>query len=800
MVTNYLKTAFRSFLRNKQATFINILGLAIGLAACLLMAGYVIHELSFESGHVHRDRIFRVNGFIKSGGSSIYNATVVAPLGPTVKEAIPEVEEAVRIACKLDPAVTVGSATFIEKRIYFAESQTFDVFTFPLIRGHPQKALEAPFSLILDEALAQKYFGVQDPIGRTVRVRFDKSYEFQVTGVMKALPTNTVLHVRMLASFSTLEKLTDDQLGLSLNDWRAFGLYYTFVLLQRGADPRAIEAKIATLIKASLGEAAEKSTYTLQPLKDIYLQTNKIKISNDFSYSGSPVRIWVFASIAFLILLLACINFINLSLARISQRMKEVGIRKTCGASHRNLMAQFLTESLILAVMATLIGVCIYQAFKLPLDTFVGQRLSIGLAEHPIHLLVLGGLVLITGVLAGSYPGLFLARVSISGIIQSGGPRLSSKPTMRRILVIFQFTIAAALIACTLGIVDQIRFAEYRDPGFNKSNLMALQAQEQEDVPRMKVLQRELQAKPGIVEATLISAIPAGQNRWMTVLKHDNGGAGIEQMVQMISGDSHFVPAFGIQVIEGRNFEEGRGMDEKAILLNERAVKNFGLKHPIGSRFVMAETPLEVIGVVRDFNTNSIHSPIYPVVILPPLFNLPTLCVRTLPGKEESEAVSQVRAAWVQVFPNRSFSYEYVDDIVNRAYDNERKLATLLSFFCGLAIFIAALGIFGLSAFIGEQRTKEIGVRKVLGARISQIVVLLIKSFALWVLVANIFAWPVVYFVVSRWLQNFAYRTSMGPWPFLISGLLTLAVALLTVSIQAVKAALANPVESLKYE
>jgi putative ABC transport system permease protein len=799
MIKSYLKSAFRSLARNRQATTINILGLAVGMSACLLMAGYVFHELSFESVHVRRDRIFRVNGFVRSGGGGIYNAMVVSPLGPAAKDAVPEVEESVRMAVKLEPALTIDKGTFQEKKLYFTEPQAFDVFTLPLLRGRSEDVLAAPFSLVLDEILARKYFGTEDPVGRTVKVRLDRSYEFQVTGVMKAMPTNTVLHTRLLASFSTLEKLTGDQLARSLNDWRAFGLFYTFLRLRPGAAPNAVEAKIADVIKAPLGDEAANSAYSLQPLKDIYLQTNKSQLSNDFNYGGSPARILIFASIAFLILLLACINFVNLSLAKISQRLKGVGIRKTCGAGRRVLLAQFLTESLLLASTATAIGVCLFQIFKLPLDAFVGQELSLGLADNPALLLVLGGLVLVVSFLAGSYPGLVLARVPIHGILRSGGPRRSSRATARRLLVVLQFVIAISLIACTLGIVDQIRFAESRDLGFNKTGLLSLQAQEREDAPRMKVLQRELMAKPGIVEASLIAAVPAGPNRWMTTLKPADGAEGKEQMVQMVFGDARFVPAFGIRVVEGRNFEEGRGTDERAVLLNERAAKSFGLKNPVGSRLVMGDKTLEVIGVVRDFNTNSIHTPIYPVAVLPPLFNLSTLCVRLQPG-QEGEAVGQVQAAWERIFPNRPFSYEYVEDIINRAYSGERKLASLLSFFCGFAVFIAALGIFGLSAFIGEQRTKEIGVRKVLGATVPQIVGLLAKSFARWAVAANIFALPLAYYAVGRWLRNFAYRTSINPWPFLAAASLALAVALLTVGVQALKAALANPVESLKYE
>ena len=799
MIKNYLKTAFRSLFRNMQFTAINILGLALGLAACLLMTGYVIHELSYESRHVHKDRIFRVNGRFSMGGGSVNNAAVVAPLGPAIKESLPEVEEAVRIAGKYDLTLTAGDAGFKEKKVYFTEPQAFAVFTFPLVRGNPQKALEAPFSLVIDEFLAHKYFGNEDPIGRTIKIGLDEPREFQVTGVMKTMPTNTVLNVRMLASFSTLDKLAGDQLCQNLNNWRAFGLYYTFLRLRPGADAKAVEAKIAALTKAAMGEEAKSLVFYLQPLKAIYLQTNKNSISNDFSYSGNPTRVLIFATIAFLILLLACINFVNLSMARIFQRLKDVGVRKTCGASRPKLLAQFLTESLLLTAAAMFIGVLLFQIIRLPLDAFLGEQLAFGLADSPALLAVLGGLVIVVGILAGSYPGLALARIPVISILRSRGSLFSSKSTLRRTLVVFQFFIAIGLVACTLGIVEQIRFAVNRDPGFNKENLIALQAPERKGAPRMKVLQTILLAQPAVVEASLISAVPAGQNRWMTSMKPTGEQDDKQRMIQLIMGDPRFLPAFGIKLVQGRNFEEGREADRTAVLLNETAVKAFGLRKPVGSRLLQGESNLEVIGVVRDFNTNSIHSRIYPVAILPAIYDLSTLSVRVAPGNE-SAAIAGMQSAWNEVFPASPFSYASVAETVDRAYDNERKLASLLFSFCGLAAFIAALGVFGLSAFIGEQRTKEVGVRKVLGAKVSQIVFLLTKSFFRWVLAASLLAWPVAYFALGKWLQSFAFRTPVEVWPFLASGFLALAIALLTVCYQAVKTALANPVESLKYE
>jgi putative ABC transport system permease protein len=763
------------------------------------MVGYVLHELSYESIHPQNDRVFRVNVKAKMGSGTINNAAVAAPLGPALKEAIPEIEQVVRIAGKYDVPATIQDKEFIVDRLFFTESQAFDIFAFELAHGDPRTVLEAPYSLVIDQELAKIYFGEINPIGQTIHLKISKPETFQVTGVMKPLPSNTILRVRMLASFSTIERLADDPLNQTLNRWDPLGYFFTFIRLHEGINTETVEAKIGTLVKSYLSDKSKDTTYYLQPFKKIYLQTGPQNISNDLNYSGSPERIIIFGAIAIFILLLACVNFINLSTARTTQRLKEVGIRKTFGAGRGKLMMQFLAESLIQTAIGMALGICLFDGFKVRLDAFMGQKLSIELYNNSTLLAVLLGLVLVVGILAGSYPALYLSRFPANVIFKSGGGSISFKSTIRKALVIFQFSIAIGLVASTLIIVKQIHYAEKKDLGFDKTNLIALKVEDSEDAPALKILKNEIATKTMAVSTTSLYMVPSGPNRWVGEFKIEGDPDQKPKMAQLIATDPDFIPTFGVKLLEGRNFDAGWPAVAKAVIINQAAAKLFGMENQVGRRLYQGKQPLEIIGIVKDFNTNSIHSRIDPIVIFPSSFNLPTLCVRVSPEKTK-ETIDQVGRVWSQVLPNQPFSYEFVEDIINSAYLKEKKLATMMFTFCGLAIFVAILGTFGLASFSAEQKTKEIGIRKILGATVSGIVVYLSKSFVQCVLIASVIAWPMVYYAMNRWLHTFSYRTSIGFGPFLAAGLLSLTIALLSVSFQALKAAITNPVDSLRYE
>ncbi len=795
MFNNYFKLAYRNILRHKRYAFLNILGLAVGLAACLLMASYVIHELSFETMHPNRDRVFRINGRIPMGGQVLLNAVVAPPFGPAAEESVPEIEESVRILRRHNVPVRVEERDFKEKKMFFAEQEILEVFAIPLVRGNPQTALEAPFTVIIDETLAQKYYGNGNPIGKTLRLTLHRTFPFEVTGVMKKMPSNTAIRTPMIASFATLYQTH----GEAIKEWQSWGMITTFVRLQRGADAKTVDEKITVLARSHLDEDEKDASYYLQPLDKIYINNATQGMNNDLDNSGNITRLYVFSAVALLILIIAAINFINLSTAKIAGRLKEVGIRKTCGATRSHLIKQFLMESLLLTTIAMGLGLVLFSLFKPRLDAYLGKTLNLGVLSTPWILPAVAAMVIVVGFLAGSYPAVFLSRFQAAVIFRSGIPRGPSKAGLRRVLVGVQFFIAGALIVCTLVVLKQVRYSETKDLGFNKDNLIVV---ENRDVARLKnapVVKEQILSQTEVLAASSVDNFPSAQNRNISTVRIEGQSEEQGSVVQSLEVDEDFVSTMELKLTAGRNFEYGRATDKEAVLLNKTAAQGLGLENPVGQFLYRGESSYRIIGILEDWNTNSIHSRIYPTVLFHADETAGDLVIR-LPLTRNQEAISQIREVVYGLFPEQIFDYAYVDDLHLRSYDEERRLASLLISFCQLTVFVACLGIFGLAAYSTEQRTKEIGIRKVLGSSVSGIVMMFSSKYVRWVVVANILAWPAAYFMVNKWLQAFAFRTAIGPMPFIIAGLMTLAVALLSVIFQTLKAALSNPADSLRYE
>lgn len=792
MWKNYLVASYRSLVRNKRFAGLNILGLAVGLAATLLMAAYVVHELGFDGWHARSERIYRVNGNVPYGDRVLRNAVVAGPLGPAVEESVPEVEDTVRLLRLNDLPVKVEGREFKERRAFAAEPSLFDVFTIPFLRGDPATALSAPFTVVLEESLGRKYFGDADPVGRTLQLRIGEDHDFQVTGVVRDLPSNTVLKRPLFVSFATYERLR----GEGLAQWQNWGSVTTFALLRPGADPDSVAAKITATAAPHLdaGSDGKTTTYALQPLRDIYLHT----LNNDLDGSGSASRVTVFAIIAGLMLLIAAINFVNLSTAKVAGRMKEVGVRKACGAGRTSLVRQFLVESTLLAAVSMAIAIGLSEMFKPGLEAYLGKALTLGLWTAP-GLAAAAGLTLAVGLLAGSYPAFYLSRFPATAMFRPGASARTSKSGLRRVLVVSQFAIAITLMAATAVVVKQVRFAETKDLGFDQDRLVVIKNESARERKNASLLKREILARTSAVAAASIDWLPSSQNRNITRFSVEGRAEDKPLTAQTLGFDADFLAAMGLGLVEGRNFEADRPPDPNGVLVNEAAVRAFRLEEPVGSRLRTEDETFEVIGVLRDWHTNSIHSEIYPVVAYPSEEDAFELVVR-LPEGRTAETVREIRAAWSALMPGQTLDMEFVDEYLARAYVEDRRLAVLLVSFCGLTIFVACLGVFGLASFSAEQRTKEIGVRKVLGASVAGLVVLLAKSFSRWVLWANLFAWPAAYLAARKWLAGFAYRTPLGPAPFLLAGLLALAIAFASVLFQTVKAAAAQPIDSLRYE
>lgn len=794
MLKNYLKLAYRNIVRHKRYAFLNITGLAVGLAACLLMAGYVIHELSFETMHPSRDRIFRVNGRIPMGGRVLLNAVVGAPFGPALEESLPEIDESIRILRRRHVPVRIGDRDFKENKMFFAEKEILEVFAIPFLQGNPKTALEAPFTVIIDENLAQKYFGDRDPIGKSIRLTLDKTYDFQVTGIMKNMPSNTVIRTPMIASFATFFQTHRK----AMTHWDSWGNITTFVLLREGVAPASLDAKITALARSHLDEDEKDASYYLQALGKIYIDNAAHGMNNDLDNSGSLTQLYIFSAVALLILMIAAINFINLSTAKIAGRMKEVGIRKTCGAVRSHLIKQFLMESFLLTSVAMGLGIILFSLFKPRLDLYIGKTLNLGVLTTPWILPAVAAMVLLVGFLAGSYPAFFLSRFPAAVIFRSGVHRGPSKSGLRRVLVGVQFFIAGALIVCTLVVLKQVRYSEKKDLGYNKDNLIVLNNRDTSLLKKAGVVKSQILNRTGALNVAIVNGFPSAQNRNISTIRLENKTEE-ESLVQTQEVDADFVPVMRLKLLAGRNFEVGRTSDEEAVLINETAAQSFGFEDALGKFLYREDKAYRIIGILKDWNTNSIHSPIYPMVLFASDETATKLVVR-LPAEGAKEVISRIREVVTGLLPGQIFDYAYVDDLHLRSYDEEKRLASLLISFCELTIFVACLGIFGLAAYSTEQRTKEIGIRKVLGSSVSSIVFLLTRNYTRWVIVANLFAWPAAYYAVNRWLQSFAYRTSIGISPFIIAALMTLVVALLSVILQTLRAATANPVHSLRYE
>ncbi len=792
MLRNYLKSAIRSLTRQKLYTSINVLGLAIGLAACLLIIGYVNNELSFENCHQNKDRIYRIDGMYSLGNAQVSMASIMPAVGPAARETFPEVERVVRIRRLWTVPIQITDDGFSEEREGLAaEPDLFNVFTLPLKQGDPQTALEAPFSMVISEELAKLHFGEQNALGRTIRARDE--FDLQITGVFKKIPANTQLRTDFVISYSTLEKI-----GMDTQSWTELFQDYTYVLLREEANPAEVEQRIPELLKQNLDEDKAKNyILQLQPLKRIYLYSN---LSYELSPSGDPVYIYVFGCVAFLILLIACVNFINLSTARVSHRLREVGVRKVLGALRSQLVNQFLSESILLTIVAMVFGIALFEMAKPQLEAFVRHQLEINILGDPALFLAMFVMIVAVGVLSGSYPAFVLARYQPSFILRGEILGAGSRSFLRRILVAFQFVIAIALLCVTFAVYQQINYALTSDLGFDNRNILLISTEEGVSPEKQDLIKDEI-LRSGLASSVTVTDCAPGEPR------HNLYGLRpqdkLDEEATFLHGmrvDADYLTTFGIQLVKGRNFSGESSADAgKSILVNQTAVEEFQMDQPIGFKFYLGDKAYQVVGVVKDFHALPFHEQITPMALFAATEKRRMIAAK-LPAEFNSQTIAQTEEIWNRIVPEVPFEYSFLEDVMNENYNDDRRLGTLFSVFSLLTVFVACLGLFGLSAFSAERRTKEIGIRKALGASVANIVRLLSKEIVILVVIAGAIAFPVAYLTISKWLETFAYRTQITLTIFLLSGLVVLIIALATVSYQAIKAALTNPVESLRYE
>jgi putative ABC transport system permease protein len=784
MLQHYLKVALRHLGRQKGYAFINVAGLAVGIACCVLIGLFVRHETSFDRFHEHADRIYRVVQEQRFG--TVQQVAVVSgPMAPALEAGLPEVEHAVRFLSRSGGLYVDGEPT-VEADVYFTDPPVFDVFSFPLLRGDPDRALAEPNTVVLTEELAASVFGTEDPIGQVVRLEDE---DLRVTGVMADVSPTSHFRFDALASYATRQEQW-------LQEWGANTLW-TFVLLQEGATQAATDARLQSLAAAHRGEEGiEGVTYYLQPLTDIHFRTGMVA---ENATVGDVAVVYVFSAIALFILFIASINYVNLATARSMQRMREIGVRKALGAVRTQLVRQFLGESLLMAGLALAVGVGL-ASLSLPLlNRLLELELSFSSVPLPMGFGALAAVFALMGLLAGAYPALHLSRFRPVAVLKGTLPALSGGAGFRKGLVVFQFTVSVVLLAAVGVAYQQLRFVQRTHLGFDEEHLVSFEVGDAAETERLR---REVAALPQVVRSAAAER-PLGGFFSQTTMYAEGASDDESLMLSYVHVDPDFAATAGIELAAGRGFAWGRSSDSTgAVVLNETAVRAFGWASAgaaVGRRILDGEDAYEVVGVVRDFHFASLHQPIEPLMLFWHPTAMSTVTAR-LRRDDVPGALAALEAAWTHVLPDRPFDYAFVDERLDELYKGDRKLGGLFGVFALLAIGIACLGLFGLAAFTAERRTKEIGVRKVLGASVASLAGLLSMDFLKLVLVASVLAVPVAYLAMRRWLEGFAYHVEISPAVFVGAGAVALLIALLTVITQALRAASADPVTALRNE
>lgn len=814
MLGNYIKISVRYLHKHTAYSLINIVGLALGMAVYILILMFVRYEWSFDKYHEHNDRIYRMERrFLASDGSVRGGFATLAPsFKPFLEQDFSEMEHIARIFDPGNTLVRYGDNKFVEDRFFFAEQDIFELFTIPLIQGESRTALSEPNSVIISETMAKKYFAAEDPIGKQLKVRQSELY--QVTGVMKDTPSNSHFHYDFLASYITLKGIYGEGERDYFWGTRNFSdnVTHTYVRLSKNANLAGIESRIPPFIDRYLGTrrdrngntiaASKGTTIVFRKVTDIHLHSN----TNSELEPNSDVRyVVLFSLIALFVLIIACVNFMNLSTARAAKRAKEVGLRKVVGADRRNLTAQFLGESLMAALIGLFLALILVGLSTSYFSAFSGRDLNLGLLFDLSGICVLLSVFLLTGLVAGFYPALYLSAFRPATILRGELTRGTQGVIMRKALVVFQFAISIGLIVCVGIVFRQMRFLRNVDLGYERENIVMISA-DSVVIQNWQKFKQRLTSSQYIRNATLSKRAPTGRLLDAPGFTTEVYGKRRQSDIFMPHNrvEHDFFKTYGMKIIAGRDFSIEHSTDTtEAFILNETAVKRLGWKKPedaVGQSIsVSGGRKGTIIGVVADFNYESLHSEIVPIITYIVFPQANTLSFRVAAGKIR-EALTHAEGVWSQLHPESAFQYDFLNDRIDELYRNEMRMMQMFGYFSLFAIFIASLGLFGLASFTAEQRTKEIGIRKVLGASVPNITLLLSKEFTKWVLVANIIAWPSAYFLMNRWLNNFAYRIDIGWLEFVFAGVLTFLIALSTVSYQSLKAGLANPIGSLRFE
>ncbi|MDH5385210.1 MAG: ABC transporter permease [Candidatus Aminicenantes bacterium] len=792
MFKNYLKTTFRNTTRHKGYSFINLAGLAIGIACTLLILLWVKDELSYDRFHENGKDIYRVMSYGTKYMIEGVDATP-APLAPAVKEEVPGIVNYARFSDVPKLVFKYGDKVFYETRGLIADPSIFEIFTFPFVHGNPKTALSEPLDIVITETMAKKYFGSENPVGKTMEIEGSLA---AVKGVIQDIPHNSHIQFDFLSSYDFIQKLTS--YGMS---WGSFN-FVTYLLLEANRDIQEIGKNITAIAaKNNCPQVKDGVEFRLQPLSAIHLD-NRGAFRN-YIEVGDRKYVYVFSIIAFFVLFIACVNFMNLSTARSTTRAKEVGMRKTVGASRRQLIMQFFGESLFLTSMACVFALILVIILLPAFNQITGKLLKLDLFDIQ---LVLGLIIIVflTALTAGSYPAIYLSSFKpvkvLKGVFKSEG----KGQTFRRVLVVTQFSLSIALLIGTSVAYNQLHFLKHSKLGFNTENIVYIPVKENIG-KRYDAFKAELLNDSNILSVAAQYYLFAEEAFRSTDYYWEGKEKGQEADIILNLVDYDFIPMLDLELVEGRNFSKEYSTDAtEAYILNEEAIKEMSMQNPVGKQFSYGKRKGTIIGVLKNAHFRSLHMNIEPHVF----FFLDDVSAATqygvvlikINGNNTEEALDKIKGVWKKFNPLYPFEYHFLNQKYDSLYRKEQKIGTIMNAFTLFAIIISSLGLFGLASFLTEQRTREIGIRKVLGASESSIVFLLSKQFTKWVLISNIFAWPAAYFIMNEWLKSFAYRINIGIWAFMLSGMLAVGIAFITVSYQAFRAAWANPADSLRYE
>jgi putative ABC transport system permease protein len=785
MFKNYIKIALRNLQKHKMYSSLNIIGLAVGILCSLLISLWVLNELSYDRFHTHADRLYRVE-FDQDYSGQLFHVNVSPhPMAPALVEEIPEIKNATRVNRMGELLVKYTEKTFFEDSVLAVDPSFLEMFSYPLLQGDARTALADPHSIILTEDRARTYFGHSEAIGKTINI--NNSTDFTVTGVMKNIPRSGYLQFDAVIPYELLRTQ-----GVDLENWNN-NTTLTFALLRNNTEPESVATKIHALVTKH--DSGEEQIYSLRPITQIHLYSH----FGFGSKRGNAQYITLFSMIAVFVLLIACINFMNLSTARSVNRAREVGMRKVVGAVKRQIVTQFYGESCIFTFLALILALFCTNLALPAFNALTGKDISFAALTSGSTPLAVLGILVTTGFIAGSYPALFLSSFHpvkvLKGTVSSG----ASGRVFRKALVVVQFSLSISLIIGTGIVYSQLNYMKEKSMGFETDHLLTVQMRGSVQ-DSYGALKKELIKLPGVVE------VSAGSNKPSSIYSN-SGGADWEGKdpewdvsVNFTFVDYDYIEAANIEMVDGRSYSQDFPSDsESALVVNEELQRLMGSDSAVGKRFTFGDGTNTIIGVVKDFHFLPLRKKIEPLALyLQPQFNR-LLLIRIQP-ENIAATLDSLEKTWSRVVPGFPFDYEFINEDFEAMYRTEQRMGSVLKYFSFLAVFVACLGLFGLASFAAEQRTREIGIRKVLGASISRIAYLLCREFSVLVLLANFVAWPVVYFAMHNWLEGFAYRTAIGWQIFFLAGVLALVIALFTVSYQAFRAALTNPARALKYE